>query len=69
MRKKFTVKIRFDFGTDNIIYIFERECTDLDSMISYTYDWIKKYGDKFGVFTLFEVYEGIDLVSVVFNDA
>ena len=67
-RFKFTLVFKFNFNDDVITYKTIRYCTDLELMIFYAHDWLEKYGEKYGEWTVVEIYEDITLVSLIVND-
>lgn len=60
--KQYTIVFIFTHENATINYIIDRVCPDLTSMIRYCYDWVIKYGRKYGDFVGLKIYERNNLV-------
>ena len=60
--KQYNIVFIFAHEGDIINYITGRVCPELDSLISYCYDWVEKYGCKYGDLFGLEIYESHNLV-------
>lgn len=71
-RKEYNIDCYFDseFIDDTIRYEMVRHCKDLESMIFYVFDWVEKYGEKFGEINCVEIYDEYhdELLAVIHFD-
>ena len=58
-RKEYNIDCYFDSIDDTIGIRYEmvRHCTDIESMIFYIFDWLEKYGEKFGEINCVEIFD------------
>ena len=57
MRKAFKIIFTFEFFGDEIVYKTVRSAYDKTDLISYVYEWIKKFGTKYGNCICVEIHE------------
>lgn len=74
-RKEYNIDCYFDVKDnecfyDIMKYEMVRHCTDIESMIFYVFDWVEKYGEKFGEINCVEIYDEYhdELLAVIHFD-